>query len=74
VEAVNDLNYEVWKFLTQARADYLSGIPEGELRRISCDMSLGSPEGGSREEQVYLTYEELRCTCKPVAELLEAGR
>jgi hypothetical protein len=70
---VNDLNNEVWKFLTQARADYLSGIPEAELRRISCDMRLRSPERG-REEQGYRTYPELRCACTPATEQLEACR
>ncbi len=56
---VNDLSNEVWKFLTQARADYLSGIPEGELRRISCDMRLGSLERADIAEEACLTtYQE----------------
>ena len=72
-DAVNDLNNEVSRFLTQASADYLSSIPEGELRRISCDMGLGSRERG-REKGAYRTYKELRRTCKPAPRQLEAGR
>jgi len=73
-EAVNDLNNEVSKFLTQARADYLSGIPEGELRRISCEIEIGLP-GSVAEERKRPTWptRKLRRT-KPVKELLVASR
>ncbi len=72
---MNDLNSEVAKFLTQARADYLSGIPEGELRRISCEIEIGIP-GSVAAEKKRLTRptRKLRRTCKPVAEQLAAGR
>jgi len=72
---VNDLSNEVRKFLTQARADYLSGIPEGELRRISCKIEIGIP-GSAAAEKKRSTWptRKLRRTCKPVAEQLAASR
>jgi hypothetical protein len=71
---VNDLNNDVPKFVTQARASYLLGIPEDELRRISEESGLGHLERAGREEEVYFTYEELRRICMLAAEQLEAGR
>jgi hypothetical protein len=73
-EAMNDLNNDVPKFVTQARASYMLGIPEGELRRISNETGLGHLERAGREEEVYFTYEELRRICMLAAEQLEAGR
>lgn len=59
-EAMNDLNNEVPKFVTRARASYLLGIPEDELRRISEESGLGQLERAGNKEEMYFTYEELR--------------
>jgi len=67
------LNNEVSKFLTQARADYLSGIPESELRRISCEIEIGIPGSVAAEKKrPTRPTRKLRRTCKPVAEQLAA--
>jgi hypothetical protein len=71
---VNDLNNDVPKFVTQARASYLLGIPKDELHRISEESGLGHLERAGKEEEVYFTYEELRRICMLAAEQLEAGR
>jgi len=63
-EAVNDLTNEVPKFVTQARASFLLGIPETELRRISEESGLGHLERAGQEEEIYFTYEELRQICQ----------
>ena len=64
---MNDLNNDVPKFVTQARASYLLGIPEDELRRISNETGLGHLERAGREEEMYFTYEELRQICQLAA-------
>jgi hypothetical protein len=51
------------KFVTQARASYLLGIPEAELRRISNESGLGHVEHAGNEEETYFTYEELQRIC-----------
>jgi hypothetical protein len=61
---MNDLNNDVPKFVTQARASYLLGIPEAELRRISNETGLGHLERAGNEEEMYFTYEELRWICQ----------
>jgi hypothetical protein len=63
-EAVNDLNNDVPKFVTQARASYLLGIPQEDLRRISEESGLGHLERAGNEEEVYFTYEDLRRICQ----------
>lgn len=55
---------EVPKFVTQARASFLLGIPEAELRRISEESGLGHLERAGNEEEMYYTYEELRQICQ----------
>jgi hypothetical protein len=64
---VNDLTNEVPKFVTQARACFLLGIPEAELRRISEESGLGHLERAGNEEEMYYTYEELRQICQVAA-------
>jgi hypothetical protein len=59
-EAMNDLNNEVPIFVTRARASYLLGIPEAELRRISEESGVGQLERAGNKEEMYFTYEELR--------------
>ena len=63
-EAVNDLNNDVPKFVTQARASFLLGIPQEDLRRISEESGLGHLERAGNEEEVYFTYEDLRGICQ----------
>ncbi|HEV8074664.1 MAG TPA: hypothetical protein VGP66_02405 [Candidatus Acidoferrum sp.] len=60
---MNDLN-EVPKFVTKARASFLLGIPQEDLRRISEESGLGHLERAGNEEEVYFTYEELRRICQ----------
>jgi hypothetical protein len=62
--AVNDLNNDVPKYVTQARASYLLGMPQEELRRISEESGLGHVERAGNEEEMYFTYEELRRICQ----------
>jgi hypothetical protein len=63
-KAVNDLNNDVPKFVTQARASFLLGIPQEDLRRISEESGLGHLERVGNEEEFYFTYEELRRICQ----------
>ncbi|HEV2101373.1 MAG TPA: hypothetical protein VGR58_01220 [Candidatus Acidoferrum sp.] len=57
---MNNLSNDVPKFVTQAKASFLLGIPESELRRISDEAGFGHLERAGNEEQIYFTYEELR--------------
>jgi hypothetical protein len=61
---MSDLNSDVPKFVTQARASFLLGISETELRRISEESGLGLLERAGNEEELYFTYEELRQICQ----------
>ena len=61
---MNDLNNDVPKFVTQARASFLLGIPQEDLRRISEESGLGHLERAGGEEEFYFTYEELRRVCQ----------
>jgi hypothetical protein len=72
-EAMNELNNDVPKFVTQARAAYLLGIPQSELRRISTETGIGHLERAGREEEMYFTYEELQRICRLATDQLEAG-
>jgi hypothetical protein len=72
-EAMNELNNDVPKFVTQARAAYLLGIPESELRRISAETGIGHLERAGREEKMYFTYDELQQICRMATDQLEAG-
>jgi hypothetical protein len=63
-EAVNNLSNDVPKFVTQARASFLLGIPETELHRISLESGLGHLERAGEEEETYFTYEELQRICQ----------
>lgn len=61
---MNDLSNDVPKFVTQARASFLLGIPQRDLRRISEESGLGHLERVGNEEEFYFTYEELRRICQ----------
>lgn len=64
---------DVPKFVTQARASYLLGIPEDELRLISKESGLGHLERAGAEVETYFTYEELRRICVLAAYKLQAS-
>jgi hypothetical protein len=57
------VNKEIPKYVTQARASFLLGIPESELSRISKESRLGHVERAGTEEETYFTYEELQRIC-----------
>jgi hypothetical protein len=57
------MNNQVPKFVTQARASFLLGIPEAELDRISKESGLGQVERAGNEKETYFTYEELHWIC-----------
>jgi hypothetical protein len=57
------MNNEIPKYVTQARASFLLGIPEPEISRISRQSGLGHVERADNEEETYFTYDELRRIC-----------
>jgi hypothetical protein len=57
------MNNQVPKYVTQARASFMLGIPEAELSRISNESALGHVEHAGSEEVTYFTYEELQRIC-----------
>jgi hypothetical protein len=63
---------QVPKYVTQARASFLLGIPEAEFRRISKQSGLGRVERAGNEEEIYFTYEELRRICMLAAQQMQA--
>ena len=66
------MNNQVPKYVTQARASFLLGIPEAEFRRISKQSGLGRVERAGNEEETYFTYEELQRICKLAAHQMQA--
>ena len=66
------MNNQVPKYVTQARASFLLGIPETELRRISKESGLGRVEHAGNEEETYFTYEELQRICMLAAGQMQA--
>jgi hypothetical protein len=67
------MNNQVLKFVTQARASCLLGIPEAEFRRISKESGLGHVERAGNEEETYFTYEELQRICTLAVGQMHAG-
>jgi hypothetical protein len=51
------------KYVEQARAAMLLGIPEPDLCTISSEAGLGHKETSRKGERLYFTYEELRRIC-----------
>ena len=51
------------KYVTQARASYLLGLPVEELSRISHDAGIGHMERAGNKEEWFFTYEELQRIC-----------
>jgi len=66
------MNNQVPKYVTQGRASFLLGIPEGEFRRIAKESGLGHVERAGSEEETYFTYEELQRICKLAAHQMQA--
>jgi hypothetical protein len=66
------MNNQVPKYVTQARASFLLGIPEAELGRISKESGLGHVERAGNEEETYFTYEELQRICMLAAHQMQA--
>jgi hypothetical protein len=51
------------KYVTQARASYLLGVPVDQLSRISHESGIGHFEKAGNQEELYFTYEELQQLC-----------
>ncbi len=66
------MNNQVPKYVTQARASFLLGIPEVEFRRIAKESGMGHVERAGKEEETYFTYEELHWICKLAAQQMQA--
>lgn len=56
-------NNEIPKYVTQARAAYLLGLPVEEISRISQETGIGHLERAGVKEEWYFTYEELQKIC-----------
>ena len=54
---------QIPKYLTQARAAYLLGLPVEELSRISNETGIGHMERAGNIEERFFTYEELQKIC-----------
>jgi len=54
------MNNQIPKYVTQARASLLLGMPEAELDRIAKESGVGHVERAGNEEETYFTYEELQ--------------
>ena len=54
---------QIPKYVTQARAAYLLGLPVEELSRISQETGIGHLERAGNVEEWFFTYEELQRIC-----------
>jgi hypothetical protein len=54
---------QIPKYVTQARAAYLLGLPPAEISRISQEKGIGHYERAGNEEERFFTYEELQKIC-----------
>jgi hypothetical protein len=57
------MDNEIPKYVTQARASYLLGVPVAELSRISHETGIGHMERAGNKEEWFFTYEELQKIC-----------
>jgi hypothetical protein len=57
------MDNQVPKYVTQARASYLLGLPVDELSRISHEAGIGHVERAGNKEEWFFTYEELQKIC-----------
>jgi hypothetical protein len=60
---MNKLNNKIPKYVTQARAAYLLGLPVEEVGRISNESGIGHVERAGNQEERFFTYEELQKIC-----------
>jgi hypothetical protein len=54
---------QIPKYVTQARAAYLLGLPVDELSRISQETGIGHMERAGNVVEWFFTYEELQRIC-----------
>lgn len=66
------MNNQIPKYVTQARASFLLGLSEADLRRISKQSGLGHVERAGKEEETYFTYEELQRICMFAAHQMQS--
>jgi hypothetical protein len=66
------MNNQVPKYVTQARASFLLGMPLADLIRISKESALGHVERAGNEEETYFTYEELQRICTLAARQMQS--
>ena len=57
------MDSQIPKYVTQARASYLLGVPIAELSRISHETGIGHMERAGTHEEWFFTYEELQKIC-----------
>jgi hypothetical protein len=57
------MDNQVPKYVTQARASYLLGLPVDELSRISHEAGIGHLECAGDKQEWFFTYEELQKIC-----------
>jgi len=67
------MNNQVPRYVTQARASLLLGIPEAELSRMSKESRMGHVERVDNEEETYFTYAELVGLCMLAAHQMQAA-
>ena len=57
------MDNQIPKYVTQARASYLLGVPVEELCRISHETGIGHMEQAGNKVEWFFTYEELQQIC-----------
>lgn len=65
------MDNQIPKYVTQARASYLLGVPQAELSRISHETGLGHVERAGNQEELFFTYEELQKICVLATQVVE---
>jgi len=58
-----DKDNQVPKYVTQARAAYLLGLPMEVLAEISSEAGIGHMERAGDKEEWFFTYDELQKIC-----------
>jgi len=57
------MSNEIPKYVTQARAAFLLGLPTEELIRVSHESGIGHMERAGNKEEWFFTYQELQRLC-----------
>jgi hypothetical protein len=65
------MDNQIPKYVTQARASYLLGVPQAELSRISQETGIGHVEKAGNQEELFFTYEELQKICVLATQVVE---